>query len=161
MGFNSLSVTSEVSWSEAADPPSGIKAELPGHPDASSEEAKGDKPAYRVYTVPTIEGFYQFSVMDIPNSTEAQLPAAIRGIRSVMEKDVGKAATVSQEETTYKGHPALDARLAAGPVVELVRVVGTDERVVVLESHGSDTSEQSLQANHQRIRDSLTIPEGG
>lgn len=149
-----------VSWTETVDPPSGIKANVPGDPTASSDEGKGDTPAMRTYTTLTVDGFYQFGVVDFPDASPTDLVSLVGGMRSAMEEEHGKAPTVSQEETTFDGRPALDVRLAVGSVVELVRAISTDEYIVSVQSEGTNTNEPALKATHIQFRDSVSIPEG-
>lgn len=112
----------------------------------------------RVYTTLTVDGFYQFGVVDIPDASRTDLASFVGGMRSVLEEDHKKAPTISQEETTVDGHPALDVRLAVGSIVEFVRAISTDKYIVSVQSQGTDTNESALKATHQRFRDSVSIP---
>ncbi|THA77804.1 hypothetical protein [Streptomyces sp. A0592] len=153
-----------VDWVETTDPPSGIRASLPGKAETRDEivSIKGRNVDVRGYWLDTAEGGVGFTVHDMPDDLYTLEENLQRLVERYMITTAEPLTSSNVKKSTVDGRPVLDARLTSEtngePLAGSVRLIADDKHFVQVLSLGPQANEKALKAVHERILAGLRIP---
>ncbi|QIY94000.1 hypothetical protein HEP87_07945 [Streptomyces sp. S1D4-11] len=158
--------TPTANWVEITDPPTGVKAQLPGKAKVQegSKRVDGKVVHSRMYTVEVGDGFIGETVRDM-DGVHQSLKDDLQGFLNVWNSEPGvtiKLASTNSQKATVDGHPALCARItskgggSSGAGATCFVADGT--HLIQTLALGPASDEKAMQQMHQQFLASIRIP---
>lgn len=160
-GGQALSVPDDDAWVRASDAVTQVSVELPGVAEVQSQQLPlptGEQVAARLWLV-DVAGAGSASLMVVDTQGRPlDLPGALAGAAANVNGQVQQQAPASQGAlNAIDGTIAFSHEGTEGTIH--LRIVDTGGSMVMLQSAGRSTDTAALTRLHQRLLDSLVVPQ--
>jgi hypothetical protein len=149
-------------WTLTTDPPTGVSVRLPTQPQVQNTTTTtegGDTLPLRDYTLNLSDGrgTIEFTVADAPD----RILDLDKGLQAVVAGAGSGGILTSSRHFDVDGHPAVDARYTTNvdgsPYVAFARLVADRGHIIIINTTGPFTQENSLNGTHQQILGTLHL----